>query len=389
MIADKIKQLSSAIFSELNEQKNVLIASGRSIIDFSIGTPDFSPSERIMKLLSEATLDPLNYRYAISDTPELIEAVCYWYQKRYDVTLENSEVTSLLGSQSGFTELALCLINPGDIVLVPSPSYPIFTIGPHLAGAILHKMPLLKENDYLIDFNAIPKDIAQKAKFMIVSYPNNPTAATAPRSFYEDLVAFAQHYHIIVLHDNAYSELVFNATEGESFLSIPGAKEIGIEFNSLSKTYSIPGCRIAFAVGNKEIISALKTLKSHVDYGMFLPFQKVAVSLLKVSQDEARYIHTLYQSRGNFLIKGLKELGWDIPLPQGSMFIWAPLPNHYTSSIQFTQDLMNLAGVVVVPGISFGSEGEGYVRIALVQNQEAMLTALAQIKHSGILNPVL
>lgn len=386
MIADKMQQLSSAIFSELNEQKKALMKAGRSMIDFSIGTPDSPPSDRVMKLLSEATGDPLNYRYAISDTQELIDAVCHWYHQRYQVTLETDEVISLLGSQSGFTELALCLINPGDIVLVPSPSYPIFTIGPHLAGALLHKMPLLKENDYLIDFEAIPKDVAIAAKLMIVSYPNNPTAATANPEFYKALVAFAKRYNIMVLHDNAYSELLFDGQRGESFLSIPGAKEVGIEFNSLSKTYSIPGCRTAFAVGNKEIVSALKTLKSHVDYGMFLPFQKVAVSLLTGPQDEVKFIHDLYETRGQFLIQGLKEIGWNIPLPKGSMFVWAPIPSHYTSSMNFTQDLMHQAGVVVVPGISFGEEGEGYVRIALVQNEEAMAKAIKQIQASSILN---
>lgn len=389
MLADKMQQLSSAIFSKLNDQKKSLIRQGRTMIDFSIGTPDLPPSEYVMNLLSEATKDPLNYRYAISDLPELTQAVAHWYHTRYDVKLETDEITSLLGSQSGFTQLALCLINPGDLVLVPSPSYPIFTIGPHLAGATLHKMPLLKENDYLINLKAIPDSIAQAAKFMIVSYPNNPTTATAPCDFYAELVAFAKHYDIIVLHDNAYSELLFDGFRGESFLSTPGAKEVGIEFNSLSKTYNIPGCRIAFAVGNQKIIGALKTLQSHIDYGMFLPFQKVAISLLTGPQENVKHVHDLYEKRGHFLIRGLKEIGWDIPLPKGSMFIWAPLPSHYTSSMQFTEDLMYEAGVVVVPGISFGSEGEGYVRLALVQDEPAMLQAINQIQASGILiNPL-
>lgn len=389
MLADKMQQLSSAIFSKLNEQKKSLIQQGRTMIDFSIGTPDLPPSEYVMNLLSQATKDPLNYRYAISDLPELTQAVAHWYHTRYDVKLEADEITSLLGSQSGFTQLALCLINPGDLVLVPSPSYPIFTIGPHLAGATLHKMPLLKENDYLIDLKAIPEAIAQAAKFMIVSYPNNPTTATAPSDFYQELVAFAKHYHIIVLHDNAYSELLFDGSRGESFLSTPGAKEVGIEFNSLSKTYNIPGCRIAFAVGNKEIIGALKTLQSHIDYGMFLPFQKVALSLLTGPQENVKQVHDLYEKRGHFLIQGLKEIGWDIPLPKGSMFIWAPIPSHYTSSMEFTRDLMHQADVVVVPGISFGSEGEGYVRLALVQNEASMMQAINQIQASGILTNTL
>ena len=284
ILSKKMGELSSAIFSDLDRKKAELIASGIDVIDFSIGTPDMPPSPIVIERLVKECSKAKNYKYAINDSKELLVAVINWYSRRYSVELKEDEVVSLLGSQSGFTELALSVIDPGDIVLTPDPGYPIFSIAPLLAGAEIHKMPLLKENNYLIDFDAIDKQIAAKAKLMIVSYPNNPTATIAPREFYIKLVKFAKDNDIIVLHDNAYSELIFDGSIGESFLSIPGAKEVGVEFNSLSKTYNVTGCRIAFAVGNKEIIKALKTLKSHVDYGMFVPFQKVAIELLSWKQ---------------------------------------------------------------------------------------------------------
>ena len=385
LFSKKMSDLSSAIFAELNQKKIEMTNQGIEMIDFSIGTPDIPPTPRVIETLVEECSKPENYKYAITDCKELIDAVCTWYQNRYNVSLESNEVVSLLGSQSGFTELALCLIDPGDTVLVPSPSYPIFNVGPLLAGAKLYKMPLLKSNHYQIDLEAIDEETANAAKFMIVSYPNNPTAAATDRDFYIRLVAFAKKYNIIVLHDNAYSELLFDGSLGESFLSIPGAKDIGIEFNSLSKTYSIPGCRIAFAVGNHEIIHQLRTLKSHVDYGMFLPFQKAAIALLLGPRDYIDTVRDTYKKRAELIIEGLKALGWEIDKPQGSMFVWAPIPSSYTSSLDFTHDLMNQAHVIVVPGISFGDEGEGFVRIALVQDEKTILKAIDNIKKSGIL----
>lgn len=384
-LSNKMTYLSSAIFSKLDDEKKALIAKGIEPIDFSIGTPDAAPAPWVMELLSKACLVPENYHYAISDSSELISAVQTWYHNRYHVDLQNSEITSLLGSQSGFLELALCLVSPGDVVLVPSPCYPIFKMAPLIAGAKVHTMPLLKEKDYLIDFNAIPEALAQKAKWMIVSYPNNPTTATAPLHFYEELVAFAKKYDIIVLHDNAYSELSFDETLGQSFLSIPGAKEVGVEFNSLSKTYNVPGCRIAFAIGNETIIGALKTLKSHTDYGMFLPLQKVACALLEGSQEDVPSVRERYLKRGQFLKEGFEQLGLHMDAPKGTMFAWVPIPSHYTSSLAFTYDLIKKAHVIVVPGISFGEEGEGYVRLALVQDEAMMAKALSQIAESGIL----
>lgn len=385
IFSKKMKQLTSAIFSQLSYKKNDLINEGREVIDFSIGTPDIPPAPHVIRTIVEESSKIENYIYSINDTTELINSVQKWYYRRYGVTLEKDEIVSLLGSQSGFAELSLSILDAGDVVLTPDPGYPIFTVGPYLAGAQIVKMPLLKENNYLIDFSSIDTEIAKKAKLMVVSYPNNPTAATAPKNFYKDLVKFAKEYNIIVLHDNAYSELVFDDTEGESFLSIPGAKDIGIEFNSLSKTYSIPGCRIAFAVGNKEIIKQLKTLKSHVDYGMFLPFQKAAISALEGPQDYVQLVKNTYRKRRDLLVKGLCKIGWPIDNTGGSMFVWAAIPPKYKSSLQFTFDLMEKTGVIVVPGSSFGEHGEGFVRFALVQHEEQIIRAIQNIDISGIL----
>lgn len=385
IFSKNMDQLTSAIFSQLIERKNKLIAEGREVIDFSIGTPDIPPSPHIVNTLVEESKKIENYVYSINDTEELTNSVKKWYNKRYGVKLEKDEIISLMGSQSGFAELSLTLVDKGDIVLTPDPGYPIFSVGPYLAGAEIVKMPLLKENNYLIDFKAIDEKTAKKAKFMVVSYPNNPTAATAPRAFYIKLVEFAKKYNIIVLHDNAYSELVFDHTDGGSFLSIPGAKDIGVEFNSLSKTYSIPGCRIAFAVGNKKIIKQLKILKSHVDYGMFLPFQKAAIAALEGPKDCVQAVKNTYKKRRDLLIKELNKIGWHIDNTGGSMFVWASIPPKYKSSLQFTFDLMDKTGAIVVPGISFGEHGEGFVRFALVQDHEKILKAVQNIELSGIL----
>lgn len=378
--SDKMDNLTSAIFTELELKKSELIASGKEVFDFSVGTPDIPPSKALMETLNYYVTKPEFYKYAIKDTEELTDAVIQWYRTRYNVDLNVNEVTSLLGSQSGFDQVCMALVNPGDIVLTQDPGYPIFKIGAVLASAKIHTMPLKKENNFLIDFDAIDTSVAEKAKLMIVSYPNNPTAATADRDFYMKLVAFAKKYDIAVLHDNAYSELVFDGGHGSSFLEIPGAMDVGIEFNSLSKTYSIPGCRIAFAVGNNEIIKSLKTIKSHVDYGMFLPFQKVAIEALTGSQEYADYVRNLYERRRDLLIKGLNSAGWIVDKTPATMFVWAKIPDNYDNSMKFTMDLLLETGVIVVPGSSFGKLGEGFVRIALVQDEYKILRAIEKIK---------
>ena len=269
-------------------------------------------------------------------------------------------------------------------MLVPDPCYPIFADGPRIAGAELYYMPLKRENDYVIQLQDIPEEIANKAKFMLVSYPNNPTAAMAPESFYHELVAFAKKYDIIVLHDNAYSELVFDGKTCGSFLSIPGAMDVGVEFNSLSKTYGLAGARIGFCVGNKNVVGMLKTLKSNMDYGMFLPIQAAAVEALEGDQSIVAETRQAYEQRRNVLCDGLIAAGWHMDKPQGTMFVWAKIPAQYKDSESFVEDLFNRTGILVTPGSAFGPSGEGYVRMALVQSEETMKKIALRAAQSGI-----
>ena len=331
-------------------------------------------------------MKPANYVYAISDTQQLLEAVAKWYKRRYGVELNpETEICSLLGSQDGLSHIALSILDPGDVMLVPDPCYPIFADGPRIAGAELYYMPLQKENDYVIQLQDIPEEIARKAKFMLVSYPNNPTAAMAPESFYHEVVAFAKKYDIIVLHDNAYSELVFDGQSCGSFLSIPGAMEVGVEFNSLSKTYGLAGARIGFCVGNKEVVGMLKTLKSNMDYGMFLPIQAAAVEALTGDQAVVAETRAAYEHRRDVLCDGLIEAGWHMEKPAGTMFVWAPIPSSYQDSEAFVADLLDKTGVLVTPGSAFGPSGEGYVRMALVQSEATMKKIVEAVAASGIL----
>ncbi len=273
--AKRMDQFGEGIFSRLLEIKKQRLEKGEPVIDLSVGTPNIPPAEHIRKALCEAASDEKNYIYAINDQTELLEAVAGWYDRRYGVELDpQKEICSLLGSQEGLAHIALSIVDEGDLVLVPDPCYPVFSDGPMIAGAKLFYMPQKKENGYIIQLQEIPEDVARKAKFMIVSYPNNPTTVMAPDSFYEELIAFARKYDIIVLHDNAYSELVFDGRRGGSFLRYPGAKDVGVEFNSLSKTYGLAGARIGFCVGNEQVVSHLKTLKSNMDYGMFIPVRR-------------------------------------------------------------------------------------------------------------------
>lgn len=381
----KMDGLASAIFSQLEIKKNELTGNGREVINFSIGTPDMPPASHIIRAMQDAAAVPENYKYAINDLPQLTETVITWYKNRFDVELVSDEVMSLMGSQEGLSHVALTIVDPGDTVLVPEPGYPIFNVGPYIASANIIKMPLLKKNNYLIDLDAIDPIAAHNAKLMIVSYPNNPVTAVAPPEFYEKLIWFAKKHDILVVHDNAYAELVFDGKKGGSFLSIPGAKDIGVEFNSLSKSHNVTGCRISFALGNKEIIKQLKTLKSHLDYGVFLPVQKVAIAALNGPQDCVHETMLAYQNRRDLLIKGMSEIGWPIEKPPATMFVWAKIPGNYTSSLKFTFDLLEKTGIVVVPGSSFGDLGEGYVRMALVQPEDKILQAIELIKKSEIL----
>ena len=383
--ANRMNQFGEGVFSRLAVMRKNRLAQGKDVYDLSIGAPNIPPTKRIMEVMAEAVMKPANYVYAINDTQQLLEAVAQWYKRRYDVELNpETEICSLLGSQDGLSHIALSILDPGDIMLVPDPCYPIFADGPRIAGAELYYMPLQKENDYVIQLQDIPEEIARKAKFMLVSYPNNPTAAMAPESFYHEVVAFAKKYDIIVLHDNAYSELVFDGQSCGSFLSIPGAMEVGVEFNSLSKTYGLAGARIGFCVGNKEVVGMLKTLKSNMDYGMFLPIQAAAVEALTGNQAVVAETRAAYEHRRDVLCDGLIEAGWHMEKPAGTMFVWAPIPDSYQDSETFVADLLDKTGVLVTPGSAFGPSGEGYVRMALVQSEDTMKKIVEAVAASGI-----
>lgn len=383
--ANRMNQFGEGVFSRLAVMRKNRLAQGKEVYDLSIGAPNIPPTKRIMEVMAEAVMKPANYVYAINDTQQLLEAVAQWYKRRYDVELNpETEICSLLGSQDGLSHIALSILDPGDVMLVPDPCYPIFADGPRIAGAELYYMPLQKENDYVIQLQDIPEEIARKAKFMLVSYPNNPTAAMAPESFYHEVVAFAKKYDIIVLHDNAYSELVFDGQSCGSFLSIPGAMEVGVEFNSLSKTYGLAGARIGFCVGNKEVVGMLKTLKSNMDYGMFLPIQAAAVEALTGNQAVVAETRAAYEHRRDVLCDGLIEAGWHMEKPAGTMFVWAPIPNSYQDSESFVADLLDKTGVLVTPGSAFGPSGEGYVRMALVQSEDTMKKIVEAVAVSGI-----
>ena len=381
--AKRMEQFGEGVFSRLAEMRKKRRAEGKEVIDLSIGAPNIPPSERVMKVMADEVMKPENYVYAISDTSALLEAVAKWYKRRYDVKIDPAtEVASLLGSQDGLAHIAMTILDKGDVMLVPD--YPIFADGPRLAGAELYYMPQKKENDYVIQLKDIPEDVAKKAKFMLVSYPNNPTAAMAPRSFYDELIAFAKKYDIIVLHDNAYSELVFDGKTWGSFLSVPGAKDVGVEFNSLSKTYGLAGARIGFCIGNKEVVAQLKTLKSNMDYGMFLPIQKAAIEAITGDQSSVETTRKAYERRRDVLCDGLIAAGWEMDKPPGTMFVWAPIPKEYTKSEKFVADLLDKTGVLVTPGSAFGPSGEGYVRMALVQDEADMQRAVEAVKASGL-----
>lgn len=383
--ANRMNQFGEGVFSRLAVMRKNRLAQGKEVYDLSIGAPNIPPTKRIMEVMAEAVMKPANYVYAINDTQQLLEAVAQWYKRRYDVELNpETEICSLLGSQDGLSHIALSILDPGDIMLVPDPCYPIFADGPRIAGAELYYMPLQKENDYVIQLQDIPEEIARKAKFMLVSYPNNPTAAMAPESFYHEVVAFAKKYDIIVLHDNAYSELVFDGQSCGSFLSIPGAMEVGVEFNSLSKTYGLAGARIGFCVGNKEVVGMLKTLKSNMDYGMFLPIQAAAVEALTGNQAVVAETRAAYEHRRDVLCDGLIEAGWHMEKPAGTMFVWAPIPDSYQDSESFVADLLDKTGILVTPGSAFGPSGEGYVRMALVQSEDTMKKIVEAVAASGI-----
>lgn len=383
--ASRMEQFQPGIFNILDDKRKAMEAAGRKVFNMSIGTPDFPPAPHVMQALCEAAKDPENYKYSLTECPELVDAVKKWYQNCYEVNLQDDELMSIYGSQEGITHIGLALCDPGDIVLVPNPGYPIFEMGPSLCGAKIEYYDLLPENHYLPDLDGFDSELARAAKMMIVSYPLNPLGVAAPREFYNKLVAFAKKYNIIILHDNAYSKIIFDDHESVSFLSIPGAMDVGVEYNSLSKTYNLTGARISFVLGNREIIQKYRMLRSQIDYGIFLPVQKAAVAALNGPQEGVELQRLAYQARRDALCGGLRSIGWDVPDSQGSMFVWAPIPAGYSNSVDFCFDLLEKTGVLCTPGSAFGTLGEGYVRFALTKTTEEIKELVQAVADGGIL----
>jgi LL-diaminopimelate aminotransferase len=383
---DRTQLSNPGVFADLARHRQQRLAAGLPVIDLSIGSPDLAPPVHVRQALAEAAMDPSQYGYALNDHPGLRQAAADWYRKRFMVELDpDTEIVSLLGSQDGLMHVTLALLTPGDTVLVPEPCYPAFAAGPMLAGARIYPMPLLARNGYLIDFAAIPREVARTTKFMLVSYPNNPTTAVAPTAFYDTLVAFAHEHSITVLHDNAYSEICFDGAHGGSFLAHAGAKAIGIEFNSLSKPYGLPGARIGFCMGNRDVCRRLALLKSNIDYGMFLPIQAAAIAALTGDQACVAQARAIYRRRRDVLCDGLRTIGWEVTPPGGTIFVWARLPGELQDSRRFCEELLSRAGVMVTPGRAFGALGEGYVRLALVQDEETLRQAVRAIGESGLI----
>ena len=382
--SDRLNHFSTGIFAALDEKKNELIRQGRTIYNLSVGTPDFSPAEHVMKTVAEAVTVPENYRYSLIDSEEMLQAVVDYYKDRYDTEISIDEITAVRGTQEGMGHLGMAMINPGDVVLLPDPGYPVFEAGSYLGGAEIYYYPLVKENDFLPVIEDIPEEVLNRVKYMVLSYPSNPVGASAPKELYVKMIEYAKKYNFAIINDNAYSDIIFDGREGFSFLSLPGAKEVGVEFFSLSKSFNVTGFRISFCIGNKSIVNALKLLRSQYDFGMAYPVQKAAIAALKGPRDNVKAQCMEYQRRRDALLNGLRKYGWDVPDSHGTMFVWLPVPAGYTSA-SFCEALMDKAGVIGTPGTAFGPKGEGYVRFALTKPAEELAYIADVIGGAGIL----
>ncbi len=383
--AERMKDYAAGIFQVLNDKKDEAEKNGRKIYNLSVGTPDFPPAAHVVNAVVEAAKKPENFKYALVDIPELTDAVQSRYEKRYGVELEKDEIMSVYGSQEGIAHICMTLCNPGDVVLVPNPGYPIFGIGPSLAGAEIATYDLSEQNHYLPDLEGIDEGLLARAKCMIVSYPLNPVCKAAPDDFYERLVPWAAEHDIVIIHDNAYSDIIYDGRVGKSILRIPGAKEVAVEFYSLSKSYNYTGARMSFLVGNRNIVANFKRLRSQIDYGTFLPVQYGAVAALTGSDQTVKDQCAQYQRRRDALCGGLRKIGWQIEDSEGTMFAWAKIPDGYTDDVEFVMELVEKTGVLCTPGSSFGTLGRGHVRFALTVSVDKIKEAVEAIAQSGII----
>ena len=383
--SQRLDRFGAEVFASLNNKLLALKAQGKTIYNMSVGTPDFKPYDHVVEALTQAAQDPEMWKYALRDLPELKQAVCDYYERRFGVSgITPSMVQSCNGTQEGVGHLGLALLDPGDTILVPDPCYPVFEAGAKIADAKLEYYPLVAEHNYLPYVAGIDSEVADRAKYMIVSLPANPVGSVGTPEVYEEIIAFAREHDLLIVHDNAYSDIVFDGEPGGSFLQYPGALEVGVEFFSLSKSFNVTGARIGFLVGREDVVSAFAKLRSQIDFGMFFPIQKAAIACLNCPRDEVEAQRLKYQERRDALCDGLEDLGWERPNAHGSMFVWAKLPGGRTDSMAFCEELMEKAGVVVTPGASFGPSGEGHVRMALVLPPDQIALAVEAIREAGL-----
>lgn len=383
--SQRLDRFGAEVFASLNNKLLALKAQGKTIYNMSVGTPDFKPYDHVVEALTQAAQDPEMWKYALRDLPELKQSVCDYYERRFGVSgITPSMVQSCNGTQEGVGHLGLALLDPGDTILVPDPCYPVFEAGAKIADAKLEYYPLVAEHNYLPYVAGIDPEVADRAKYMIVSLPANPVGSVGTPEIYEEIIAFAREHDLLIVHDNAYSDIVFDGEPGGSFLQYPGALEVGVEFFSLSKSFNVTGARIGFLVGREDVVSAFAKLRGQIDFGMFFPIQKAAIACLNGPRDEVEAQRLKYQERRDALCDGLEGLGWERPNAHGSMFVWAKLPGGRTDSMAFCEELMEKAGVVVTPGASFGPSGEGHVRMALVLPPDQIALAVEAIREAGL-----
>ena len=384
-LAERIRQLPPYLFKEIDQKKKAIAAKGVDIIDLGIGDPDLPTPPHIIEAMVQAVREPANHHYpSYSGMEDFKIAIAKWYEERFSVTLDpESEVIALIGAKEGIANFSLAFLNPGDCALIPAPAYPVYNSGTHFAGGRPYVLPLYKENNFLPDLASVPEEIAHTATILWLNYPNNPTTAVADRHFFEEVVTFAHTYHIMVCNDLTYSEIAFDGYKPMSLLEIKGARDIGIEFHSLSKTFNMTGWRIGFAVGSSEAIKGLGAIKSNIDSGIFQAIQVAGVEALRTAEESSGAMQTIYTKRRDIMVNGLRECGFTVNPPKATFYLWVAVPDAYTS-VDFTTKLLEKAGVVVTPGNGFGDPGEGYIRLALTKDESRLVEAIERIKNTGI-----
>ena len=385
-LSKRMESFGEEIFAALNKKSIELKDQGKKIYNLFVGTPDFPVAEHIRNALIESARDPESWKYSLRDIPELLDAVCSYYKKRYGVEICPEQIASCRGSEEGIGLIGLALCDEGDTVLLPDPSYPVFISCAAMAQARPFYYPMNEENNFLPDVSDIPDEVADKAKFMIVSLPSNPTGSVGKEETYLEIIDLAKKHDVLIIHDNAYSDIIFEGGPGRSFLSYPGAMDVGVEFFSLSKSFNMTGARVSFCIGRTDVVDAFKKLRSQYDFGMFIPIQKAAAAALNGPKGALGDQCEGYKERRTALCEGLRSIGWPVRDSEGSMFVWAKIPEGHGSGMDFCMELVEKSGVLCTPGESFGPAGEGYVRFALTLPADEIREAVKAIKESGILN---